>query len=148
MAVAYIPCFAEWVGLELKSVLGEFGQCCHHCRIFGCCFVHKNSTAECGAKIRIEHWLFVWHVLIIADGHEGETGRGETLTVCCKNSSRPTSTYVLCLYSAYNENENSPNELSEESGLGFFGFGFGHVKTRSASDVVEYRTQSWRNWVL
>ena len=40
---------------ENEIILGEFGQCCHHCFVLSGGFVHKNGTSEHRAKVRIEH---------------------------------------------------------------------------------------------
>ncbi len=60
VTVADIPVgCADWMGLEFKPVLCEFGQCCHHRRVLSCCVIHKNSTAEGRGQVRIEHGVFV-----------------------------------------------------------------------------------------
>ena len=58
VTIAYIPCACRMLS-ESEIILGEFGQRCHDRFVFDCVLVHKYSTAEHRAKVRVEHWLFV-----------------------------------------------------------------------------------------
>ncbi len=93
VTIAYIPC-ARRMGLELESVLGEFGQCCHYCGILGRCLIHQNRSVEHGAKVGVEHLGIRFHDSIIHDfgqhgGNCGHFGRWHTRERSNKKSSRP-----------------------------------------------------------